>query len=504
MANKSALLILDGWGNGDKSISDAIYNADTPVFDQLIKENPTAELLTDGLNVGLPDGQMGNSEVGHMNIGAGRIVYQELTRIDKAIAEGEFHLNKQILSALEKAKNSNASLHLMGLVSDGGVHSHQNHLYELIKLAQENGVGHKTFVHGFTDGRDCNPTTGKNHFIKLNDQLKNTDVRIASVIGRYYAMDRDNRWERISKAYDLIVSGEGTLVNDSNEVFEKSYASDVTDEFILPHKIGTKDLGNVKEGDVVICFNFRTDRCREISQVLTQEDFPDQGMKKLDIRLYTMTMYDSSFEGVEVIYEKENLTNTIGEVVAKGGLTQVRIAETEKYPHVSYFFSGGLEDEFEGERRIMIPSPKVKTYDLQPEMSAPGIADKIIEDVNMNSPDFICLNFANTDMVGHTGVYDAIVKAAEAVDYQLGRVVDVLKNHGYNILIIADHGNADFAINPDGSPNTAHSLNPVPVILVSNKEYEIKDGILADVAPTLLKLMEVEIPEEMTGKILLS
>ncbi|MCH2234002.1 MAG: 2,3-bisphosphoglycerate-independent phosphoglycerate mutase [Crocinitomicaceae bacterium] len=504
MANKAALLILDGWGNGDKSVSDAIHNASTPVFDKLVQNHPTAELLTDGLNVGLPDGQMGNSEVGHMNIGAGRIVYQELTRIDKAINEGEFQKNPQILKAFEQVKNSNARLHLIGLVSDGGVHSHQNHLYELIKLAESKGIGSKTFVHGFTDGRDCNPTTGLNHFQNLDQVLSKTNVQLASVIGRYYAMDRDNRWERIKLAYDLLVHGEGAQVSSGKEVFEKSYSNDVTDEFILPHKIGAKDFGNINEGDVVICFNFRTDRCREISQVLSQEDFPEHGMNKLDIQLFTMTMYDSSFKGVEVIYEKENLTNTIGEVIADSGLTQVRIAETEKYPHVSYFFSGGLEDKFEGESRIMVPSPKVKTYDLKPEMSAPEIADKIIENVTSNEPDFICLNFANTDMVGHTGVYQAIVRAAEAVDFQLGRVVSTLKDHGYNIIIIADHGNADFAINPDGSPNTAHSLNPVPVILVSENEYCITNGILADVAPTLLKLMDVAIPADMTGKVLVS
>lgn len=503
MNKKVALLILDGWGHGDKTKSDAIFNANTPFVDSLEKNYPNAELLTDGENVGLPAGQMGNSEVGHLNIGAGRIVYQELTRINKAIREGEFQKNKILLNAFQHAKKENKKVHFFGLVSTGGVHSSQEHIYALCDLAKTQGLTN-VFIHAFTDGRDCNPTTGLAHIQNLQNHLKNSVGKIASVIGRYYAMDRDNRWPRIQLAYDLMVNGKGEEITNPIEAIQKSYSAEITDEFIKPFVVveNNKPVAKIEEGDVVISFNFRTDRCREITTALTQKDMPEFGMKKLNLHYVTMTNYDSTFKNVNIVFETDNLNNTIGEIVSKAGLTQVRIAETEKYPHVSFFFSGGREKEFSGERRIMIPSPKVATYDLQPEMSAREITSAICDDMEKNAPNFICLNFANTDMVGHTGVYSAILKAAEEVDGCVKKLVEKGKSLGYSFVIIADHGNSDFAINPDGSPNTAHSLNPVPIIILDDNVKKVENGILADVAPTILHLMGIEKPGEMTGKVL--
>lgn len=500
MKKKVALLILDGWGHGDKSKSDGIYNADTPFMDKLESEKPAAELLTHGEYVGLPEGQMGNSEVGHLNIGAGRIVYQELTRINKAIKDGEFQSNTVLTSALNKAKTENRKLHIMGLVSTGGVHSSLDHLFALVDLVEEFGI-EQSYVHAFTDGRDCNPTTGLGHLTALEKHLTNKKTKVATVVGRYYAMDRDKRWDRIKLAYDLLVNGIGEAFDSSLDAIQASYKSNVTDEFITPKLITNNGqaIANIEDGDIVICFNFRTDRCREITMALTQQHFHEQNMHTLDLEYLTMTNYDKTFTGVNVIFENDNLANTLGEVVASNGLTQLRIAETEKYPHVSFFFSGGREKEFEGESRIMIPSPKVATYDLQPEMSAKEIKEAVIEHMKSHGPDFICLNFANTDMVGHTGVYDAIVKAASYVDGCVKEVVEEGSKLGYSFIIIADHGNSDFAINPDGSPNTAHSMNPVPVIVLDNDVTTIKDGTLRDVAPTILSILGVDAPAEMTG-----
>lgn len=503
MSKKVALLILDGWGHGDHSKADGIYNANTPYVDSLEKNFPNAELLTDGENVGLPEGQMGNSEVGHLNIGAGRIVYQELTRINKAIRDREFHANKVLNDAFQYALQNNKKVHLIGLVSTGGVHSSQEHIYALCDLAKEKKFD-QLYIHAFTDGRDCNPTTGKKHIEDLEKYLQQSNGKIASVIGRYYAMDRDKRWERIKLAYDLMVKGNGEVVNSAIEAIEKSYQREITDEFIKPFVIekSGQPIALIEKGDVIISFNFRTDRCREITMALTQQDFPEYDMQKLDLHYVTMTNYDSTFQNVKVVFEKDNLENTLGEIVSKNKLSQVRIAETEKYPHVSFFFSGGREKEFDGERRIMIPSPKVATYDLKPEMSAFEITNAICDDIKNNQPDFICLNFANTDMVGHTGVYHAILKAAEAVDTCVKKFVETAQQYDYSIVIIADHGNSDYAINPDGSPNTAHSLNPVPIIVLDKNVSKVKNGILADVAPTILHLMGLEIPAEMTGKVL--
>jgi 2,3-bisphosphoglycerate-independent phosphoglycerate mutase len=497
---KVALLILDGWGHGDKSKSDAIFNAHTPFMDSLEKTYPNAELLTDGENVGLPKGQMGNSEVGHLNIGAGRIVYQDFTRINKAIEDNKFQNNPTILKAFEEAKTSGKKLHFMGLVSDGGVHSHQNHLKVLCDMAKDHHV-ENVYIHAFTDGRDCDPKSGLEQLGELENHLKHATGKIATVIGRYYAMDRDNRWERIKKAYDLMVKGIGEKYNSSTDAIKASYEQDATDEFITPKLIDDKGL--IQEGDTVICFNFRTDRCREITIALTQKAFPEFAMKPLKLNYYTMTNYDKTFKNVTVIYDKENLENTIGEVISVNGLKQIRIAETEKYPHVTFFFSGGREKEFEGEKRILINSPKVATYDLQPEMSAPLIKDAIIKEMKSNQPDYICLNFANTDMVGHTGVYKAILKAAETVDGCVKNVVEEGRKLGYSFIIIADHGNSDNALNPDGTPNTAHSLNPVPIIVVDDDVKEVKKGTLRDVAPTILDLMGINQPKEMTGQSLI-
>lgn len=498
MSKKFGLIILDGWGIGDHTQSDAIYNANTPFMNSLMRDYPDATLLTSGGNVGLPDGQMGNSEVGHLNIGAGRIVYQELTRINKSIREGEFFKNPMLVEAFENAKNKGSKVHFIGLVSEGGVHSSQEHLYALCDMANQYGIEH-SYIHAFTDGRDCDPKSGAGFLQKLEDHITDSNTKIASVIGRYYAMDRDNRWKRIKKAYDLMVNGQGAKFSSAVDAIKSSYSKDITDEFIEPSIIDPRGL--IEEGDTVISFNFRTDRPREISIALTQKDLREFNMHKLDLDYYTMTNYDRTFENVKVIFEKDNLSNTLGEVVSKNGLTQVRIAETEKYPHVTFFFSGGREMEFENEKRILVNSPKVATYDLQPEMSAPEVRDQIVKDIRTNTPDFICLNFANPDMVGHTGVYSAIVKAVETVDRCLKDVVLAGLEKDYEFLIIADHGNADYAINADGTPNTAHSLNPVPVVLVTNdKAVSLDDGILADVAPTILSRLGLDQPSEMTGR----
>lgn len=503
---KTALLILDGWGLGPDPKVDAIAQAPTPFFDQLFSSFPHSTLVTHGLEVGLPDGQMGNSEVGHLNIGAGRIVYQQFARINKAIEDGELAKNPVLLQGVQAAVTNHRDIHLFGLLSDGGVHSHIKHLKALIDIIETQGAT-RVFVHAFLDGRDTAPTGGAKYLTDLQHFLASRNTKIATVIGRYYAMDRDKRWERVKLAYDLLVHGKGEDSHDLIKTVEGNYDAGITDEFIKPivHVDGLNNpLATLKSGDLAICFNFRTDRPREISQVLTQEDMPDYEMKKLDISYLTMTRYNEAFTNISVLFENDDLVNTMGEVLAEAGKTQVRIAETEKYPHVTFFFSGGREEVFEGERRIMMPSPKVATYDLQPEMSANGITDAIINDIHESKPDFICLNYANTDMVGHTGDFDAAITAAVTVDNCLSRLVPVLLDYDYDILIIADHGNADYMVNGDGSANTAHTKNPVPCVLVSNEHNTsiLKDGKLADIAPTLLNIMGVQIPKEMTGQIL--
>jgi 2,3-bisphosphoglycerate-independent phosphoglycerate mutase len=502
MDKKVCLIIMDGWGKGRMDESNAIYQANTPFVDSLESSAAVGQLLTDGENVGLPAGQMGNSEVGHMNIGAGRVVYQDLLRINKAVKSGDFMKERVLVDALNHAKENKVSVHFIGLVSEGGVHSSQGHLHALCDLAAQMKIS-KSFIHAFTDGRDCDPKSGLTFIKKLEQHLEGGPTRIASVIGRYYAMDRDKRWERVAKAYNLLVSGKGKECTSASEAIEQSYISGVTDEFIEPCTIrdAQGDLqGTIALGDVVICFNFRTDRCREITEVLTQKDHEDQGMTTLGLYYVTMTNYDRTFKNVRVVYDKENLKNTLGEVLANAGKTQVRIAETEKYPHVTFFFNGGRELNFEGESRIMVNSPKVATYDLQPEMSAPEVTQAICERMQEEQPDFVCLNFANPDMVGHTGVFEAIKKACETTDSSVREVVRVGKEMGYSFIIIADHGNADYAINDDGSPNTAHSLNPVPMYILDPNTSKVGSGILADVAPTILALMNVQKPKEMTGK----
>lgn len=501
MNKKVGLIILDGWGLGDQSNSDAIYNAHTPFFDHLMQQFPNATLQTSGEAVGLPDGQMGNSEVGHLNIGAGRIVYQELTRINKSIRDGELKANPVLNNAFEKAKESGRKLHFVGLVSDGGVHSSQAHLHALCQMAQNAGLSNY-YVHAITDGRDCDPKSGLGFIEKLEQVLEQNNGHLASVIGRYYAMDRDKRWERVAQAYHLLVNGKGEPAAKASTALRASYEAGITDEFILPQLICPQ--GCISPNDVVLFFNFRTDRPRELTTVLTQEAFPEFDMAPLPLEFYTMTNYDELFRNIHVLFEKDNLQRTLGEVIAAANKSQVRIAETEKYPHVTFFFNGGREQPFENEDRLLISSPKVATYDIQPEMSAPQVATELIEHMHKHTPDFICLNFANPDMVGHTGVYSAIVKAVETVDQQLQKVVETGRRLGYEFLIIADHGNADFAVNPDGSPNTAHSLNPVPVILVSDQtQIKLQNGILADVAPTVLMRMGIDQPHEMTGKSLI-
>ena len=494
---------MDGWGIGDRSESDAIYHANTPYMDGLMNQYPNATLTTFGEQVGLPEGQMGNSEVGHLNIGAGRIVYQELTRINKSIRDGEFFQNPTLIQAFTEAKEKGSRIHFMGLVSKGGVHSSQEHLYALCQMTKEHGI-ENAFIHAFTDGRDCDPTSGLRFVKELEDEITDTPAKVVSVIGRYYAMDRDNRWERIKKAYDLMVHGTGERFESVSAALQNSYDSDVTDEFIEPKVIGDNPNSVIQAGDVVVNFNFRTDRPREISIALAQKDFPEYEMKQLPLSYYTMTNYDKTFQNVNVIFEKENLTKTLGEVVADNNMSQVRIAETEKYPHVTFFFSGGRELPFEKENRLLINSPKVATYDLQPEMSAPEVRDAIVKEMKEGQPNFICLNFANPDMVGHTGDYKAIQKAVETVDGCLKDVVETGKSLGYEFIVIADHGNADFAINADGTPNTAHSVNPVPVVMVTEDDsVQLKDGILADVAPTILSRLGIAQPQEMTGNLLI-
>ncbi|MBS1599739.1 MAG: 2,3-bisphosphoglycerate-independent phosphoglycerate mutase [Bacteroidetes bacterium] len=507
MASKKVILIImDGWALGKVKSSDAIQNANTPFVSSLYKKYPNTTLITCGEVVGLPDGQMGNSEVGHLNIGAGRIVYQELQRINVAIRDGSFAKNSTLLQSLNFAKNNKKPLHLIGLVSDGGVHSHINHLKAIVDICKDQGL-HEVYIHAFTDGRDTDPKSGLAFMKDLEDHLKKSVGQIASVSGRYYAMDRDKRWERVKLAYDALVNGEGEKNTDAVNAIEQSYAKNITDEFIKPTVLVGKDqqpVATIHNEDVVICFNFRTDRCREITEVLTQKDMPDHGMKKLSLHYTTMTEYDHHFKNVNVVFENDDLINTIGEVIERKGLKQIRIAETEKYPHVTFFFSGGREQPFNGETRLMIPSPKVATYDLQPEMSAPELTDTIVKEIKNKSADFICLNFANADMVGHTGVWKAAIKAVETVDKSVEQVVTAALENGYTVFLTADHGNADYLINEDGTPNTAHSLNPVPFFII-DKEWKgkIKPGKLGDIAPTMLKMMGQEIPSEMTGNILI-
>lgn len=498
---KTGLIILDGWGIGDGSSNDAIAMANTPVMDHLMATYPTTTLMTCGEDVGLPEGQMGNSEVGHLNIGAGRIVYQELTRINKSIRDGAFFELPTLKKAFQKAKESDRNLHFIGLVSEGGVHSSQQHLHALCDLAKQYELTN-VFIHAFTDGRDCDPKSGAGFMGNLQKHLENSTGKIATIVGRYYAMDRDNRWERVKIAYDAMVHGTGTPFEDPVKAMNESYQKNVTDEFIEPAILTENGQapGRIQNGDIVINFNFRTDRPREISIALTQKAFPEYEMQPLAIDYFTMTNYDTNFKKVNVIFEKDNLPNTLGEVLSKIDRTQLRIAETEKYPHVTFFFSGGREKEFKGESRILVNSPKVATYDLQPEMSALEVKNRIIEAIDKQAPDFFCLNFANPDMVGHTGVFEAIVKAVETVDSCLGEIVRKAQQKNYELLIIADHGNADVARNADGTPNTAHSLNPVPAVLVTeDQNIRLTSGILADVAPTLLARMRIAAPLEMTG-----
>lgn len=507
MENKKAiLLILDGWGYGKHDKSDAVSIADTPFFDQLIQKYPNSKLEASGEAVGLPAGQMGNSEVGHMNLGAGRVIYQELGRINKAVKENELQNNPVLKAAFQHAINRNKNVHFIGLLSNGGVHSHIDHLKGLCDAAQANQVKNM-FIHAFMDGRDTDPNSGLQFILDLEDHLQESTGIIASAIGRYYAMDRDNRWERVKLAYDLLVNGIGKPSNDISESIQKSYDAGISDEFIEPIvKIDNDGIpvGKIEDGDVVICFNFRTDRGREITTVLTQQEFPEYQMKPLDLYYVTMTTYDETFKKVHVVFTKDDLTDTLGAVLEHNHKKQIRIAETEKYPHVTFFFSGGREKQFENEKRILIPSPKVATYDLQPEMSAVEIADAICPELEKGWPDFVCLNFANPDMVGHTGVFSAVVKAVETVDRCLQKVVECGLQNGYSFLILADHGNADYMINEDGSPNTAHTTNLVPCILIDRDFKHIQDGKLGDVAPTILKIMNIEIPEIMNGKILVS
>ena len=505
-SKKVVLMILDGWGIATNPEVSAIDKAKTPFIDGLYSKYPHSKLQASGLAVGLPEGQMGNSEVGHMNIGAGRVVYQDLVRINQAAKEGELNSHPVLVEAFDYAKKSKKNVHFIGLLSDGGVHAHINHLKALCDAAKANGMS-DAYIHAFTDGRDTDPKGGIHYLNELKEHLQHSVGKIASVVGRYYAMDRDKRWERVKLAYDAMVNGEGEKSKDIIASITKSYSNGVTDEFIRPiiqvNEAG-KPLAMIKEGDVVICFNFRTDRGREITEVLTQKDFEDFNMKKLKLNYITFTNYDDTFKGVKVLYDKDNLNNTLGEVLSKHGKKQIRIAETEKYPHVTFFFSGGRETEFEGESRILCPSPKVATYDLKPEMSAFEIASKIKTELKRKEVDFVCLNFANPDMVGHTGVFDAAVKACETVDECAKQVITLGLENGYTFIVIADHGNSDMMINEDGTPNTAHTTNLFPCIMVDNQDQiQINDGKLGDLAPTILTLMGVPIPAEMTGNILI-
>ncbi|HSP11316.1 MAG TPA: 2,3-bisphosphoglycerate-independent phosphoglycerate mutase [Salegentibacter sp.] len=500
MNKKVLLMILDGWGITQDPKVSAIAQANTPFMDSVIKEYPHAELRTDGMNVGLPEGQMGNSEVGHMNLGAGRIVYQDLVKINMAVEKNTLKDEPVLEEAFSYAIKNNKPIHFMGLLSDGGVHSHINHLKGLLSAAEDFGVKEK-YVHAFTDGRDVDPHSGKGFITEIEEHLKKTNSKLATVIGRYFAMDRDRRWERVKKAYDLITKGVGQKTTNAVEAMENSYKNNISDEFIEPIVL-TNEAGEpvakLREKDVVIFFNFRTDRGRQLTQALTQDDFPEYDMKKLPLYYVTLTKYDDSFNGINVVFKKDNIKSTLGEVLEYTGKKQIRIAETEKYPHVTFFFSGGREKPFKGEKRIMANSPKVATYDLQPEMSAYELRDKIIPELNDHSADFICLNFANPDMVGHTGVFEAAVKACETVDSCAKDVAEAARENDYSVIIIADHGNSETMINPDGSPNTAHTTNPVPLILMDSDVKEIKSGNLGNIAPTILKLMGIDQPDMMT------
>ncbi len=504
---KVILVIMDGWGLGKVASADAIQNANVPFTRSLYSLYPNSTLITCGEAVGLPEGQMGNSEVGHLNLGAGRVVYQELQRINVAVRDGSFAKNSVLLNAIRYANDNHKPLHLLGLVSDGGVHSHINHLKTLTDVCKAEGLS-DVFIHAFTDGRDCDPKSGLGFIKELQQHLNNSVGKIATVSGRYYAMDRDKRWERVKLAYDALVNGIGEKATDAIQAVENSYSNNITDEFIKPTIIvdeGQNPLSTIKDGDVAICFNFRTDRCREITQVLTQADFAEFGMYKLSLHYTTMTEYDNTFKNVNVIFETDNLTNTLGQILEQHRLKQIRIAETEKYPHVSFFFSGGREVPFEGEKRIMIPSPKVATYDLQPEMSAYQVTEALLPEIKNKTADFICLNYANADMVGHTGVWQAAIKAVETVDKCVEQIVTAGLENSYTIFLTADHGNSDYMINEDGSPNTAHTLNPVPFFII-DKEWKgtIKPGKLGDIAPTILTMMELPVPAEMTGDILIN
>ena len=498
---KALLCILDGWGLGNHSHADAIYSTPTPYWDHLLETYPHSQLLAGGESVGLPDGQMGNSEVGHLNIGAGRVVYQDLVKINKAIASGSIMDNPQVKSAFEYAKNSGKALHLMGLTSDGGVHSSLEHVFALCDIAAKYGL-EKVYLHCFMDGRDTDPRSGIGFISRLQEHCAASTGKIASIIGRYYAMDRDKRWDRVKIAYDLLVDGQGEQATDMVAAMQASYDADVTDEFVKPINNATVD-GTIKEGDCVIFFNYRNDRAKELTTVLTQHDMPEEGMHTIPgLQYYCMTPYDSSFTGVHILFDKEDVANTLAEYLSKLGKKQLHIAETEKYAHVTFFFNGGREAPFEGEDRILVPSPKVATYDLKPEMSAPEVKDKLVAAIKEDKYDFIVVNFANGDMVGHTGIYPAIQKAVETIDSCLKDVVEAARATGdYEVIIIADHGNADNAVNPDGTPNTAHSLNPVPFVYVTEREgAKTENGILADVAPSLLHILQVPQPAEMTGK----
>jgi len=502
MSKKALLIICDGWGIGDHQKDDVIYNTPTPYWDNLLKTYPHSQLQASGENVGLPDGQMGNSEVGHLNIGAGRVVYQDLVKINIACRQNSIMDNPGIKRAYSYAKENNKQIHFLGLVSDGGVHSSLEHLFKLTDIAKEYGVT-KSYVHCFMDGRDTDPKSGKGFIAQLEDHLKTTGGKIASIIGRYYAMDRDKRWERVKEAYDLLVDGKGKAAENMVKAVEESYAEGVTDEFIKPivHVENGKPVATIEEGDVIIFFNYRNDRAKELTIVLTQQDMPEAGMKTIPgLQYFTMTPYDASFKGLNILFDKENVDNTLGEYLAHMGKKQLHIAETEKYAHVTFFFNGGLETPFDEEDRILVPSPKVATYDLKPEMSAFEVKDQLVDAIKTKKYDFIVCNFANGDMVGHTGVYEAIEKAVVTIDACLNDTVEAAKASDYEVIIIADHGNADRALNEDGSPNTAHSLNPVPFVYVTeNKNAKVKDGILADVAPSILHIMGLDQPKEMTG-----
>ena len=503
MSKKALLMILDGWGLGDQKKDDVIFNTPTPYWDYLMNNYPHSQLQASGENVGLPDGQMGNSEVGHLNIGAGRVVYQDLVKINRACADNSILQNPEIVSAFSYAKENGKNVHFMGLTSNGGVHSSMVHLFKLCDIAKEYNINN-TFIHCFMDGRDTDPKSGKGFIEELSAHCEKSAGKIASIIGRYYAMDRDKRWERVKEAYDLLVNGEGKKATDMVQAMQESYDEGVTDEFIKPIVNANCD-GTIKEGDVVIFFNYRNDRAKELTVVLTQQDMPEAGMHTIPgLQYYCMTPYDASFKGVHILFDKENVANTLGEYIASKGLNQLHIAETEKYAHVTFFFNGGRETPFDNEDRILVPSPKVATYDLKPEMSAYEVKDKLVDAINENKYDFIVVNFANGDMVSHTGIYEAIEKAVVAVDACVKDVIEAAKAQGYEAIIIADHGNADHALNEDGTPNTAHSLNPVPCVYVTeNKAAKVEDGRLADVAPTILKIMGLEAPADMNGQILI-